>query len=432
LFEGIGLRYNSTNTDGSSVSNSFISGAGLHGICLQGGDANCIITQNNIIHSCEGIGLYDFGFLGNTHIGNEVAECKQGSYVHRPGESGGDASTYINNYVEDDTPAPIIQNPGIWIGGIRRPDPELSTGLVLVSGEIANFRVQNYGDPTVTPGFSTFAAIALQGTSQTLSFGRTDHDGYGAAQLGHTFEDLWGWSWNNSPRKSVLGITDSYHKAGNFRLAMPLGFLLGTDKESIQLRYRRSNPPSASNRGDDPDNLWRQGDIVINTDSTKGQPIAWVSLRKGGWGGGTWSFDRRWKANTQYAIGDGVEPMIENGLVYRLKTIEISSVTGNYPGRGYNSAGFGFSGQSEPNPWPTLIGDVVQEEGIVTNPQYSIRYKLSWECWGQVDVDFSPVGTVGLKAAEVQPDSTSNDLESLRADFNALLAKLRNANMLEI
>lgn len=83
-------------------------------------------------------------------------------------------------------------------------------------------------------------------------------------------------------RRSVLGITDSYHPAGSFRLAIPLGFLVSSPEENIRLRYRSGTPPHLNNRGYDPDNLWKEGDIVLNTASKVGNPLAWICDKSGG------------------------------------------------------------------------------------------------------------------------------------------------------
>lgn len=90
----------------------------------------------------------------------------------------------------------------------------------------------------------------------------------------------------------------------------------------------------------------------MNTASKVGNPLAWICDKSGGWGGGIYTpNDRVWKANTQYVIGDGVEPTTSNGFVYRAKNIQSNSL-------GLTSAGFGFTSETEPD-WPINIGDTV-------------------------------------------------------------------------
>ncbi|MCX4961136.1 right-handed parallel beta-helix repeat-containing protein [Streptomyces virginiae] len=118
-----------------------------------------------------------------------------------------------------------------------------------------------------------------------------------------------------------------------------------------------------------------------------------------------------WVRNHHYRIGEVVRPASPNGRghVYRL-----TAYTGGHPYPLNN-----HSGNEEPS-WNRNVGGVTPDKD------------LEWQTLYDLDVPANAWVIEPLpQRAKGQPDSAATDIYGLRGEFNALLAKMRKANLLE-
>ncbi|GAA2742112.1 glycosyl hydrolase family 28-related protein [Kitasatospora cinereorecta] len=121
--------------------------------------------------------------------------------------------------------------------------------------------------------------------------------------------------------------------------------------------------------------------------------------------------DAAWAHQKHYRIGDVIRPANPNGRghLYRLTA---------YPG-GQTYPLDNRSGDQEPN-WNPIVGGVTPDKD------------LEWQTIYDMDAPENAWVIEPLpRRAESQADSQAADLAGLKADFNALLARMRRANLLE-
>lgn len=152
--------------------------------------------------------------------------------------------------------------------------------------------------------------------------------------------------------------------------------------------------------------FYKPGDIILNASGHERQGgIGWAIKASCG----RRSAAATWAPNTHYHIGQTVKPNAANGRVYRL-----ASFTG---GPSYPLSK--ISGPTEPS-WNLTVGQTTSDN------------HLEWETLYDLD---DPINTWTIEPlpqrASAHVDSIAANIADLRADFNALLAKLRAANLLE-
>ncbi|MFJ4776526.1 glycosyl hydrolase family 28-related protein [Streptomyces sp. NPDC088762] len=155
-------------------------------------------------------------------------------------------------------------------------------------------------------------------------------------------------------------------------------------------------------------NFYTPGDLILNGtgSSTRQGGIGWAVKAACG----RRSAASPWTNGKHYAIGHTVKPTHANDRVYRL----VSYKTGppSYPL-------VKVSGQTEPS-WNPSIGGITMDN------------HLKWQTLYDLDVPNNSWAIEPLpQRAKGQADSTATNIDGLKADFNALLASMRAANLLE-
>ncbi|MFF1635997.1 right-handed parallel beta-helix repeat-containing protein [Leifsonia sp. NPDC058248] len=162
-------------------------------------------------------------------------------------------------------------------------------------------------------------------------------------------------------------------------------------------------------------NFYRPGDLLLNAkgDSTRRDEIGWTVTAACG----SRSLALDWASLKHYNIGQTVRPTPPNGFVYRLK---------EYNGSGPLNPGDKKSGPEQPRSW-NLDQAQAQRVGGVTHDNH-----LEWETLYDLDVPANRkcIEPIPQRVAN-QTNSTATDIDQLKKDFNALLAKLRAAHLLE-
>ncbi|MFG2832354.1 glycosyl hydrolase family 28-related protein [Streptomyces sp. NPDC048434] len=163
-------------------------------------------------------------------------------------------------------------------------------------------------------------------------------------------------------------------------------------------------------------NFYRPGDLLISAkgDSTRRDEIGWTVTAACG----SRSLASGWAPGKHYDIGQTVTPTPPNGFVYRLK---------EYNADGPLNPGDKISGGPEqPRSW-NLDQAQAQRVGGVTHDNH-----LEWETLYDLDVPANRkcIEPIPQRVAD-QKNSTATDIDHLKSDFNALLAKLRAAHLLE-
>ncbi|MFD9322718.1 glycosyl hydrolase family 28-related protein [Streptomyces sp. NPDC060053] len=163
-------------------------------------------------------------------------------------------------------------------------------------------------------------------------------------------------------------------------------------------------------------NFYRPGDLLISAkgDSTRRDEIGWTVTAACG----SRSLAGDWAPGKHYDIGQTVTPKPPNGFVYRLK---------EYNDGGPLNPGDKISGGPEqPRSW-NLDQAQTQRVGGVTHDNH-----LKWETLYDLDVPANRkcIEPIPQRVAD-QKNSNATDIDQLKKDFNALLAKLRAAHLLE-
>lgn len=163
-------------------------------------------------------------------------------------------------------------------------------------------------------------------------------------------------------------------------------------------------------------NFYSPGDLILNAynDATRQGPIGWAVAAA--CGRGSEGHCKPWVPGTHYSIGQTVKPRPPtpaNGFLYRLKAYREDGLNPRPLNPHLN-----VSGQSEPR-WSQTVGDKTEDKC------------LEWQTLYDLD---DPANKKYLEpipqCVPDQKDSHALDIDHLRADFNALLAKLRAAHLL--
>ncbi|MFE2140499.1 glycosyl hydrolase family 28-related protein [Streptomyces sp. NPDC059456] len=160
-------------------------------------------------------------------------------------------------------------------------------------------------------------------------------------------------------------------------------------------------------------NFYRPGDLLVNAyrDPTDPIEIGWTVKAACGRG----SAASPWAPGQHYQIGDIVKPTPANDFVYLLHAYK--------PGDPLDPH-FKVSGPTQPLSWNR---DVLQHVEALTDDNH-----LEWMTLYDLDVPENRkyIEPIPQRVAD-QKNSTAVDIDHLKNDFNALLAKLRAAHLLE-
>ncbi|MFD7909354.1 glycosyl hydrolase family 28-related protein [Streptomyces sp. NPDC059752] len=163
-------------------------------------------------------------------------------------------------------------------------------------------------------------------------------------------------------------------------------------------------------------NFYSPGDLILNAynDATRQGPIGWAVAAACGRGSEVHCLP--WVPGKHYSIGQTVKPRPPtpaNGFLYRLKAYREDGLNPRPLNPHLN-----VSGQSEPR-WSQTVGGSTEDKC------------LEWQTLYDLD---DPANKKYLEpipqCVPDQKDSTTTDINQLRIDFNALLAKLRAAHLL--
>jgi hypothetical protein len=251
-------------------------------------------------------------------------------------------------------------------------------------------------EPTVfwPGGRSQISAVNAPspGLRIAFSWGQFTREPTGGAV--HTYFDLardsangrWELSWTEA--RYAYGLTDLkavYPRHGAFVLPE---VWIGDLNVERRIAVAYAAPTTAISGGV---GFYSVGDLILNAATT--DPWAWRVVRPGGIP--SFGPSLTWTPNTAYPVGSLITPTTDNQRVYRARTN-------------------GTTGSAQPA-WTATIGQIQPADGTV-----------EWECWGYTTDFLEPLPS----RAAAQADSTATSIAELVTDFNALLAKLRAANVL--
>ncbi|MFE3204780.1 capsid cement protein [Embleya sp. NPDC059237] len=159
--------------------------------------------------------------------------------------------------------------------------------------------------------------------------------------------------------------------------------------------------------------FYRPGDLILNAynDSTRQGPIGWAVQAPCGRG----KLARTWTPGTHYQIGQTVKSTPANDFVYLLTTYK--------PGDPLDPH-LKVSGPSQPSSWnpnqPQQVGAVTEDNYLEWVTLYDLDVPANRRCLEQIP-----------QSVPDQKNSNATEIGKLREDFNALLAKLRAAHLLD-
>lgn len=313
-----------TDVDTTVVMNAYILLCDGDGVFFDGGDANaCSISNVN----CSGNGLAGFhesGFLGNTYIGciaESNGQLAAGNYGYNFDEDGA-YNTVIGCYSEEDNPNHFGANTTV-LGGDQGGGIGGTGALNLIGNTFHN---------SVSFAVQSTAAAATYGESRLGSNGGAPHswlDFYISEQsqtLGFRYDSaaLVNWKkamgimWGNSTALvgqlwtgDLTETTNIPRLIGPGYTAFPRGFFLGEKK----IFTATSIPPVAG--------TWHQGDMVMTSLPTSGNPPATSCVLDGTFGTYTEELTAQC-FNTTAVTLSGTSAVLKVGDV-----IVINGVTGN-------------------------------------------------------------------------------------------------------
>lgn len=363
--------------------NLCLSGDG-NGIHNTGYDANASLFASNTCNGFErGAIIHDDGALGNHHEMNNGATCRRSYFSSNPTPN----HTWMNNYFENDC-GPVCfldDGPSIWISGQGTTfAPETTCtrfdgnrwvgGLIMRTVDqktTVMFGGSNYRERLIGP--------ANAGGGMIEPF--VADDGADPSTGGYWSKQALG---GVGPRlEDTLDESSLY---GPFRKRFPTGFFLGTEVASPARRQiffvAHKTPPGPGDLTYLGRLLWRKGDVVMNSLAGDiGVSPGWVAARNGGWGGGVYSSVRTWSASrANVLVGEGLEPSVANGFVYRLLRYEVL-VSAVWVRDDNVFGAVGTISGTEPT-WPTTLGTTVTDTIDGT-------HRIIWECWGPVGMTWS-------------------------------------------
>ncbi|MEH0509392.1 MULTISPECIES: right-handed parallel beta-helix repeat-containing protein [unclassified Streptomyces] len=157
-------------------------------------------------------------------------------------------------------------------------------------------------------------------------------------------------------------------------------------------------------------NFYSPGDLILNAldNKTRRGPIGWAVQAACGKG----ELARAWTRGTHYHIGQTVRPTHANHFLYRLTA---------YITDGPLDPGLNVSGEQDP--WDNhtqSVGSLTTDNHLVWQTLYDLDDPANKWC-------IEPLP----QRAEKQTKSNATNIGQLKDDFNALLDKMRKANLLE-
>ncbi|MFE2210820.1 glycosyl hydrolase family 28-related protein [Streptomyces canus] len=158
-------------------------------------------------------------------------------------------------------------------------------------------------------------------------------------------------------------------------------------------------------------NFYRPGDLLVNAVRGQTDPdeIGWTVKAACGRGAAASS----WASGKHYQIGDIVKPTPVNGFVYLLHAYKPGD-----PLDPHNKV----SGPSQPLSWNRDVPQHVEALTDDNHLEWMTLYDLDENKWCIVPLP---------QCAEKQTKSNATSIDQLKDDFNALLDKMRKANLLE-
>jgi hypothetical protein len=365
--------------DNAVIRQCIFSGGDGHGIFLHGADANAAMTLANAFYSYQrGAGIYDASSLSNVHIGNAVNACRRG-YLSNAGTA---QTVWIANYTESDSGPLLVPGSHLWLSGQTSESaaPE-STGLRFEGkawwGPLkVTFKQPNKPQLTRVLGGDHLDGFARVGDQVTWDeFITDDPDDPGA---------YFSMRWNGRPDQTARELTSERSVWGPNRFRFPQGFFLGRNGNELRQLWITTFPraPAADARHWVRTRLWRVGDTVLNQNVGPEEPLGWRAARQGGWGGGRHYDARAWMPGAgPICIGDGIEPPVANGKVYRLKEFQVRD-TPTSVWRRDDRLTANLSAGGPADGWPPDDDAQVFEDLDDT-------HRIEWQCWGDVGMTWA-------------------------------------------
>jgi len=377
----------SSVSDGVSISHCQIAWANGHGIYCVGADAQLSYFEHNEIGELSrGAGIYDSGFFNSHGVLNQVTVARW-PYV----TTGQVAATkWDNNYFE-------ACETGIWIG----PSAKWSGGWppLLSSPSTEDPRSKGVADDNLfrrggvvyldsnDPPFRH--GIGERSSIQSVESWFRDGDHFGGVSswvLGDS-EDPDGFlrfAWDGLAADVMEEMTGGRSIFGPYRRRYPQGFLLGRTESGRRqtLVTNLDHPPDSSDINLTRQNLYRPGDLIINTETGPTDVFAWKANKKGGWGGGRqYNGGRIWIAATgDIAIGEGIEPSTPNGKVFRLSRFELETS----PGVWARASIYKCTLSSTEPTWDPVDGHETTEQLPLGSIVAGETHRIVWECYADV------------------------------------------------
>lgn len=344
----------------------FIQDIAHSGILLDGADANAgLSTLVNII-GCDRYGIEDSSFLGNQHLGFQIATCTLGTYLP---DNSGDSRSIYSGYTETDCPPGIPAQNDLALGNQY-------AGVTTGSGFGAYIRGNGFdgGGLYSQGGFGARAATAngLQQCHATMIPGANENSSnFGAFFTGQYTADgggtypgalsaylgAAGAIMGNNPVAYLEGSTfvNGLYFSGssaaaalyNFGRTNPVpyainalgGVFIGLGNTARFLDFGAAIPTSGE---------FGQGDTILNNAPTAGGAPGWTCTTAGA------IATSNWAATTAYTLGNLV--LNDSGKTYICITAGTSAGSGGPTGTGSNitdgtvhwkySAGFTFKAQA--------------------------------------------------------------------------------------
>jgi Pectate lyase superfamily protein len=134
----------SSNANGWYASRFQVSTTAGHGLYLHGPDSNAGYSETGDFLETHGYGILDDSFLGNVHIGHQVAFSGRGSYASRSANS---YTLFIGCYQEGGQPKAFIGSPAAYIQGLGAQGFTDDSQTYIVSGPRASspLTITSYG-----------------------------------------------------------------------------------------------------------------------------------------------------------------------------------------------------------------------------------------------------------------------------------------------
>jgi hypothetical protein len=160
---------------------------GRHGYYADGTDVNAGMTSGFDAKYCDGYGVYESSFLGNTHIMAHVAACG-GGYLS---DNSNAANVFIGCYQEGSLPSSFVR-PTVVIGGLVPADE--GSAQYVRHGELSPFIINEHWENQQGVG-----------TDLTYEYGKGDT----AFKMLAEGDNPGGWAWQFSNRWKVWQLVHS-------------------------------------------------------------------------------------------------------------------------------------------------------------------------------------------------------------------------------